>query len=54
MGHALSYGKNSGCSFAVVKGISFQTSEFYEKIGFEVEYNRSVYFNNIHCSLFKK
>ena len=41
--HALAYGKAQGCSFAFVETMSFQAPEFYQKLGFKVEFVRRGY-----------
>lgn len=43
MEHAFKYGKERGCSFAFVETLSFQAPDFYQKLGFEVEFKRDGY-----------
>jgi len=39
----LRYGKEYGCSFAFVETMNFQASEFYQKLGFQIELKRDGY-----------
>ncbi|PIS01362.1 MAG: hypothetical protein COT84_02945 [Chlamydiae bacterium CG10_big_fil_rev_8_21_14_0_10_35_9] len=43
MEKAFQYGKENQCPFAFVETMSFQASEFYQKIGFQLEFTRSGY-----------
>lgn len=43
MEEALNYGKEQQCPFAFVETMSFQALEFYQKIGFRLEFTRSGY-----------
>ena len=43
MEEALNYGREHKCSFAFVETMSFQALEFYQKMGFELEFTRSGY-----------
>lgn len=40
MQHALEYGKLRGCRFAFVETMSFQAPEFYQKLGFSIDFKR--------------
>lgn len=39
----MDYGRSNKCPFAFVATMSFQAREFYEKIGFTLEFTRSGY-----------
>lgn len=41
MEKAFEYGKNTRCAFAFVETMSFQAMEFYQKLGFQLEFTRS-------------
>lgn len=43
MQEALNYGKEQGCGFAFVETMSFQAPEFYQKLGFKVDFVRAGY-----------
>ncbi len=43
MDNAFLYGQKNHCPFAFVETMSFQALEFYEKIGFQLEFTRSGY-----------
>ncbi|MBS0651933.1 MAG: GNAT family N-acetyltransferase [Verrucomicrobia bacterium] len=40
MQRALDYGKERGCRFAFVETMSFQAPEFYQKMGFHLDFKR--------------
>lgn len=40
---ALKYSKENKCSFAFVETMSFQALDFYQKLGFQLEYTRAGY-----------
>lgn len=46
MNHALEFGKKRGCQFAFVETMSFQAPEFYQKMGFMIEFSRTGYAEN--------
>ena len=46
MNHALEFGKKRGCQFAFVETMSFQAPEFYQKMGFVIEFSRPGYARN--------
>ncbi|CDZ79865.1 nucleoside triphosphate pyrophosphohydrolase [Candidatus Rubidus massiliensis] len=43
MNYALEFGKKQGYHFAFVETMSFQAPEFYQKMGFKIEFSRSGY-----------
>ena len=43
MKNALKYGKENKCPFAFVETMSFQALDFYQKLGFQLEYTRTGY-----------
>ena len=43
MENALNYGKENKCPFAFVETMSFQALDFYQKLGFQLEYTRTGY-----------
>ncbi|MGD2168673.1 MAG: GNAT family N-acetyltransferase [Chlamydiota bacterium] len=43
MEKAFQYGRENQCPFAFVETMSFQASDFYQKIGFQLEFTRSGY-----------
>jgi len=43
MDYALAYGQRNHCPFAFVETMNFQALEFYEKIGFKLEFTRTGY-----------
>lgn len=50
MEHVHDYGREIGCKIATVATMSFQNSrEFYEKLGYKVDFERSGYVNNSSC-----
>jgi ribosomal protein S18 acetylase RimI-like enzyme/8-oxo-dGTP pyrophosphatase MutT (NUDIX family) len=54
MNHALEFGKLRGCHFAFVETMSFQAHEFYQKMGFSIEFSRSGYAKNTTFHYLKK
>lgn len=54
MNHALEFGKKRGCQFAFVETMSFQAPEFYQKMGFAIEFSRPGYANNTMFHYLKK
>ena len=54
MNHALEFGKKRGCHFAFVETMSFQAPEFYQKMGFVIEFSRSGYAKNTSFHYLKK
>lgn len=52
--HALKYGRGRGCDFAFIETMNFQAPEFYQKLGFEIEYSRSGYAKNTTLYYLKK
>ncbi len=43
MTHALEFGKSKGCTFAFLQTMSFQAPNFYEKLGFKIDFVRPGY-----------
>lgn len=43
MQRALAYGLEQNCPFAFVETLSFQALEFYQKMGFELDFTRTGY-----------
>lgn len=43
MEHAFEFGKKQGCHFAFVETLSFQAPEFYQKLGFKMDFVRHGY-----------
>jgi ribosomal protein S18 acetylase RimI-like enzyme len=43
MEHAFEFGKGQGCCFAFVETMNFQAPEFYQKLGFKIEFVRHGY-----------
>lgn len=54
MNHALEFGKKRGSHFAFVETMSFQAPEFYQKMGFMIEFSRSGYAQNTTFHYLKK
>lgn len=54
MNHALEYGKKRECQFAFVETMSFQAPEFYQKMGFTIEFSRPGYAVNTTFHYLKK
>jgi len=50
----LVYGGDEGCSFAFVETMSFQALEFYQKLGFELEFTRDGYSHGTSFHYLKK
>ena len=54
MNHALEFGKQRDCNFAFVETMSFQAPEFYQKMGFKIEFSRPRYAKNTCFHYLKK
>lgn len=54
MNHALEFGIRRGCHFAFVETMSFQAPEFYQKMGFTIEFSRQGYAENTTFHYLKK
>lgn len=54
MNHALEFGIKRGCHFAFVETMSFQAPEFYQKMGFAIEFSRPGYAKNTTFHYLKK
>jgi ribosomal protein S18 acetylase RimI-like enzyme/8-oxo-dGTP pyrophosphatase MutT (NUDIX family) len=54
MNHALEFGIKRGCHFAFVETMSFQAPEFYQKMGFAIEFSRPGYAENTTFHYLKK
>jgi ribosomal protein S18 acetylase RimI-like enzyme len=54
MNHALEFGKKRGCKFAFVETMSFQAPEFYQKMGFVIEFSRPGYARDTMFHYLKK
>lgn len=54
MNHALEYGQRRGCNFAFVETMSFQAPEFYQKMGFKIEFSRTGYAKDVCFHYLKK
>lgn len=54
MNHALEFGIRRGCHFAFVETMSFQAPEFYQKMGFAIEFSRPGYAKNTTFHYLKK
>lgn len=54
MNHALEFGIKRGCHFAFVETMSFQAPEFYQKMGFSIEFSRPGYAENTTFHYLKK
>ncbi len=52
--HALEFGKKRGCQFAFVETMSFQAPDFYQKMGFVIEFSRPGYAENTTFHYLKK
>ncbi len=52
--HALEFGKNCECQFVFVETMSFQAPEFYQKMGFAIEFSRPGYAENTTFHYLKK
>jgi len=46
MNYAFEYGRQRGCYFAFVETMSFQAPDFYQKMGFNIEFSRPAYAKN--------
>ena len=54
MEHALEFGKKQGCKFALVETMSFQAHQFYQKLGFEVEFKRDGFVEGVSMYYLRK
>lgn len=54
MNRALEFGIERGCHFAFVETMSFQAPEFYQKMGFAIEFSRPGYAENTTFHYLKK
>ena len=54
MDHVLEFGKKRGCQFAFLETMSFQAPEFYQKLGFIIEFSRPGYADNTTFHYLKK
>lgn len=54
MNHALEFGIKRGCQFAFVETMIFQAPEFYQKMGFAIEFSRPGYAENTIFHYLKK
>jgi len=54
MNRALEFGIKCGCQFAFVETMSFQAPEFYQKMGFTIEFSRPGYAENTTFHYLKK
>jgi len=54
MNHVLDFAKTRGCHFAFVETMSFQAPEFYQKLGFVLEFSRGGYAKNTTFHYLKK
>lgn len=54
LNHSLEFGKKMGCKFAFVETMSFQAPEFYQKMGFTIEFSRPGYGANTTFHYLKK
>ena len=54
MEQAFSFGKSHNHAFAFVETMSFQALEFYQKMGFFLEYTRTEYAHNASAHYLRK
>lgn len=54
MNHALGFGRQRGCHFAFVETMNFQAPDFYQKMGFTIDFSRSGYAKNTSFHYLKK
>jgi len=54
MNHAFEFGIKRGYHFAFVETMSFQAPEFYQKMGFTIEFSRPGYAENTTFHYLKK
>lgn len=54
MQHVFEFGKSRGCQFAFVETMSFQAPDFYQKLGFVIEFSRPGYAKNTSFHYLKK
>lgn len=48
------FGKEKNCTFSTLNTFNWQALEFYQKLGYEIEFKRSGYHNNSTCYFLKK
>ncbi len=55
MEHVQTYGRSQGCTMATVSTMNFQKAcHFYEKLGYEVDFERTGYVKGATCFFLKK
>ena len=54
MEHAFDYGRQRGCDFTFVETMNFQAPEFYQKLGFEMEFIREGFVKNTSFCYLRK
>jgi ribosomal protein S18 acetylase RimI-like enzyme len=54
MENAFTFGREHNCTFAFVETMSFQAPEFYQKLGFVLDFTRSGYINEISYHYLKR
>lgn len=54
MEQCFTYGRKNRCAFAFVETMSFQALEFYQKLGFELEFTRGGYSHSTSFHYLKK
>lgn len=55
MEHVQTYGRSQGCTMATVSTMSFQKARrFYEKLGYQVDFERTGYTKGATCFFLKK
>lgn len=52
--YAIQYARSHACMFITLRTFSFQALEFYKKFGFEVEYVRTGYTNNVSLYILRR
>lgn len=52
--HALKFGKEQGCKVAFVITMSFQAPEFYEKLGFTIQFKLEGYAHDVSLYFLRK
>jgi len=48
------FGREQGCTFAFVETLSFQALEFYQKLGYQIEFTRDGYSNGVSFHYLQK
>jgi len=51
---ALEFGRNNGCTFVFLETLSYQAVDFYQKLGFSVDFIRDGFENGISLLYLKK